>query len=250
MNGKGAEISAEKPESYSRDSERNLRRVECCEHQTITAKREDSIQDQTSLMEAVLERENMLAAYGRVVGNKGAAGVDGMTTDDLKAYLTAHWSQIKDELLSGRYEPSPVKQVETPKPNGGVRKLGIPTVLDRFIQQALHQVLSPIFELNFSKPSYGFRPGKNAQQAVLKAKEYITEGGQWVVDLDLEKFFDRVNHDILMSRVARKIKDKKMLLLIRKCLQAGIMIGGIESWREEGTPQGGPISTTIKHPTG
>ena len=247
MNGKGAEISAEKPESYSRDSERNLRRVECCEHQTITAKREDSIQDQTSLMEAVLERENMLAAYGRVVGNKGAAGVDGMTTDDLKAYLTAHWSQIKDELLSGRYEPSPVKQVETPKPDGGVRKLGIPTVLDRFIQQALHQVLSPIFELNFSKSSYGFRPGKNAQQAVLKAKEYITEGGQWVVDLDLEKFFDRVNHDILMSRVARKIKDKKMLLLIRKCLQAGIMIGGIESWREEGTPQGGPLSPLLSN---
>jgi RNA-directed DNA polymerase len=247
MNGKDAEISAEKPESYSRDSGRNLRRVECCERQTITAKREDSTQETASLMEAVLERENMKAAYARVVSNKGAPGVDQMTTRDLKAHLKKHWSQIKDELLAGRYQPNLVKQVEIPKPDGGMRKLGIPTVIDRLIQQALHQVLSPIFEPNFSESSYGFRPGRSAHQAVLKAREYIAEGRKWAVDLDLEKFFDRVNHDILMSRIARKIKDKKVLLLIRKYLQAGIMIGGIETSREEGTPQGGPLSPLLSN---
>jgi RNA-directed DNA polymerase len=247
MNGKDAGISEEKPESYSRDSGRNLPRVECCERPTVTAKREDTIQETASLMEAVLERENMKAAYARVVGNKGAPGVDRMTVGDLKAHLTKHWLQIKDELMAGRYEPSPVKQVEIPKPDGGVRKLGIPTVTDRLIQQALHQVLSPIFESNFSESSYGFRPGKNAHQAVLKAREYIAGGRKWVVDIDLEKFFDRVNHDILMSRVARKIKDKKVLLLIRKYLQAGIMIEGIESPREEGTPQGGPLSPLLSN---
>src|SRR4029079_19251950 len=138
-------------------------------------------------------------AYERVVSNKGAPGVDQMTTRDLEAYLKKHWPQIKDELLAGRYQPNLVKQVEIPKPDGGVRKLGIPTVIDRLIQQALYQVLSPIFESNFSESSYGFRPGRNAHQAVLKAREYIAEGRKWVVDLDLEKFFDRVNHDILMS---------------------------------------------------
>jgi len=247
MNGKDAGIPEEKPESYSRDSGRNLPRVECCERPTITAKRENSTQETASLMEAALERENMKVAYARVVSNKGAPGVDQMTTRDLKAYLKKHWPQIKDELLAGRYQPNLVKQVEIPKPDGGVRKLGIPTVIDRLIQQALHQVLSPIFESNFSESSYGFRPGRNAHQAVLKAREYIAEGRKWVVDLDLEKFFDRVNHDILMSRVARKIKDKKMLLLIRKYLQAGIMIGGIETSREEGTPQGGPLSPLLSN---
>lgn len=247
MNGKDAEKSAEKPNSYSRDSGQNLRRVEYCEHQTDTAKRENSIQEIASLMEAVLKRENIQAAYAKVVSNKGAPGVDGMATGDLGPYLKKHWLQIKDELLAGRYEPMPVKQVEIPKPDGGVRKLGIPTVIDRLIQQALHQVLSPIFEENFSESSYGFRPGRSAHQAVLKAKEYMLEGRRWVVDLDLEKFFDRVNHDILMSRVARKIKDKKVLLLIRKYLQAGIMVGGIETVREAGTPQGGPLSPLLSN---
>lgn len=189
----------------------------------------------------------MQKAYARVVSNKGASGVDKMATEDLKAYLKKHWPQIKDELMAGRYEPNPVKQVEIPKPDGGVRKLGIPTVMDRLIQQALHQVLSPIFEPTFSESSYGFRPGRNTHQAVLKAREYIAEDRKWVVDLDLEKFFDRVNHDILMSRVARKIKDKKVLLLIRKYLQAGIMIDGLESPRGEGTPQGGPLSPLLSN---
>jgi hypothetical protein len=194
MNGKDAGIPEEKPESYSRDSGRNLPRVECCERPTITAKREDSTQETASLMEAVLERENMKVAYARVVSNKGAPGVDQMTTSDLKAYLKKHWSQIKDELLAGRYQPNLVKQVEIPKPDGGVRKLGIPTVIDRLIQQALHQVLSPIFESNFSESSYGFRPGRNAHQAVLKAREYIAEGRKWVIDLDLEKFYVWINY--------------------------------------------------------
>lgn len=246
MSGKDTEISVETPKSYSEDSGRNLRRAECCECPTITTKREDPIQETASLMEAVLERENMKTAYEKVVSNEGAPGVDQMTTGDLKVYLKKHWLQIKDELMAGRYQPKPVKQVEIPKPDGGMRKLGIPTVLDRLIQQALHQVLSPIFEKD-SESSYGFRPGRSAQQAVLKAKEYVAEGRDWAVDLDLEKFFDRVNHDILMSRVARKIKDKKVLLLIRKYLQAGIMIDGIESEREEGTPQGGPLSPLLSN---
>jgi len=247
MNGNDAETSAEKPRSYSRKSEQKTQRLECCERQTITAKREDSIQETASLMEVVLERRNMEMAYARVVSNKGSPGIDQMTTEDLKAYLKKHWSEIKDELLAGRYKPNPVKQVEIPKPGGGKRKLGIPTVMDRLIQQALQQVLSPIFEPNFSESSYGYRPGRNTHQAVLKAREYIAEGRNWVVDLDLEKFFDRVNHDILMSRIARKIKDKKMLLLIRNYLQAGIMIDGIESSREEGTPQGGPLSPLLSN---
>jgi RNA-directed DNA polymerase len=247
MDEEDVEISEERPESYLRDSGRNLRRVKCCERQTNTAKREHSLQERASLMEAVLERGNMKAAYARVVSNKGAPGVDRMTTGDLKAYLNKHWLQIKDEMLAGIYQPDLVKQVEIPKPDGGMRKLGIPTVIDRLIQQALHQVLSPIFEPNFSESSYGFRPGRNTHQAVQKAKEYIAEGRQWVVDLDLEKFFDRVNHDILMSRVARKIKDKRVLLLIRQYLQAGIMIGGLETAREEGTPQGGPLSPLLSN---
>ena len=189
----------------------------------------------------------MEAAYRKVVSNKGAPGVDGMTTEDLKAYLQTDWIRIKEELLTGRYKPKPVKQVEIPKPDGGVRKLGIPTVIDRLIQQAIHQILNPIFDPNFSESSYGFRPDRGAHQAILKAREYIAEGRRWVVDLDLEKFFDRVNHDILMSRVARKVKDKRILLLIRKYLQAGIMIGGLETAREEGTPQGGPLSPLLSN---
>lgn len=195
----------------------------------------------------MLGRANMEAAYRKVVSNKGAPGVDGMTTEDLKAYLQTDWIRIKEELLTGRYKPKPVKQVEIPKPDGGVRKLGIPTVIDRLIQQAIHQILNPIFDPNFSESSYGFRPDRGAHQAILKAREYIAEGRRWVVDLDLEKFFDRVNHDILMSRVARKVKDKRILLLIRKYLQAGIMIGGLETAREEGTPQGGPLSPLLSN---
>jgi len=163
------------------------------------------------LMEEALCRENVLAAYKRVVRNGGAPGVDGMTVEELMPYCQEHWARIREELFSGRYQPQPVRRVEIPKPDGkGRRMLGIPTVLDRLIQQCLLQVLQPIFDPTFSDDSYGFRPGRSAQQAVLRAREHIASGHRWVVDLDLEKFFDCVNHDILMSRVARRVKDKRV----------------------------------------
>jgi len=198
-------------------------------------------------MEAVIGRENMTAAYRRVVGNRGSAGVDGMSVEDLKPYLDENWSRIKLELLEGRYRPQPVREVEIPKPAGGVRKLGIPIVIDRLIGQALHQVLEPIFDPGFSESSYSFRQGRSAHQAVLQAREYVREGYRCVVDIDLEKFFDRVNHDILMSRIARKVKDKRVLRLIRRYLQAGIMTGGVVTARSEGTPQGSPLSPLLSN---
>jgi RNA-directed DNA polymerase len=198
-------------------------------------------------MEAVVARENLLKAYAQVMRNKGAAGIDGMSVEQLKPYLQAHWAQIKTELLNGTYQPQPVRCVEIPKPSGGMRQLGIPTVVDRLIQQALHQVLSPLFEPNFSESSYGFRPGRSAQQAVARARDYVREGRRWVVDLDLEKFFDHVNHDILMSRLARQISDKRVLRSIRRYLQAGLMMGGVVSPRVEGTPQGGPLSPLLSN---
>ena len=201
-----------------------------------------------NLMEAVVERSNMLTALHRVESNKGAAGVDRMTVAELRAYLKEQWPKIRESLLSGSYEPKPVRRVEIPKPDGkGVRKLGIPTVVDRLIQQALHQVMSPIFDPAFSGSSYGFRPGRSAQDAVKQARAYVREGRRWVVDLDLEKFFDRVNHDILMARVAGKVKDKRVLLLIRKYLQAGVMEEGLTVASLEGTPQGGPLSPLLSN---
>jgi RNA-directed DNA polymerase len=170
-----------------------------------------------------------------------------MTVDVLLPYLREHWSSLKEDLLAGRYQPRPVRKVEIPKPGGGMRQLGIPTVLDRLIQQALHQVLQPIFDPTFSASSYGFRPGRGAQQAVAQAKAYVAEGKRWVVDLDLEKFFDRVNHDILMARLARRIKDQRVLRLIRRYLQAGVMGSGLVSPRTEGTPQGGPLSPLLSN---
>jgi RNA-directed DNA polymerase len=199
-------------------------------------------------MEEALCRENVLAAYKRVVRNGGAPGVDGMTVEKLMPHCREHWARIREELRSGRYRPQPVRRVEIPKPDGkGRRMLGIPTVLDRLIQQCLLQVLQPIFDPTFSEDSYGFRPGRSAQQAVLRAREHIAAGHRWVVDLDLEKFFDRVNHDILMSRVARRVKDKRVLLLIRRYLQAGMMDDGPVSPRREGTPQGGPLSPLLSN---
>jgi len=198
-------------------------------------------------MEAVVARENLLDAYRRVMSNKGAAGVDEMPVEQLKPYLQEHWARIKEDLLNGTYQPQAVRCVEIPKLSGGVRQLGIPTVVDRLIQQALHQVMSPLFEPDFSESSYGFRPGRSAQQAVLAARKYAAEGRRWVVDLDLEKFFDRVNHDVLMSRLARRISDKRVLGLIRRYLQAGMMTGGIVSPRAEGTPQGGPLSPLLSN---
>ena len=214
---------------------------------SVTAKRANDCRDGEKLMEAVVERGNMIAAYKRVVGNKGSSGPDGMTVEDLKPYLDTHWERIKSELLEDRYKPQPVREVEIPKPNGGVRKLGIPTVVDRLVGQALHQILEPIFDSDFSESSYGFRRGRSAHQAVEQARKYVTEGYRWVVDIDLEKFFDRVNHDILMSRVARRVKDKRVLRLIRRYLKAGIMSGGVSSPRHEGTPQGSPLSPLLSN---
>lgn len=199
------------------------------------------------LMEAVVERSNMLCAYERVVANEGAPGVDGLTVAELKPWLKAHWAKVRQALLAGDYMPEAVRKVEIPKPQGGVRTLGIPTVMDRLLQQALHQVLQPLFEPEFSESSYGFRPGRNAQQAVETARSYVAEGKRWVVDLDLEKFFDRVDHDVLMARVARRVKDKRVLKLIRRYLEAGLMEGGVASARTEGTPQGGPLSPLLSN---
>ena len=198
-------------------------------------------------MEEVLSRENMLAAHKRVLQNGGAPGIDGQTVDDLWDLCVDQWEAIREKLLSGTYKPQPVRKVEIPKPGGGKRMLGIPTVLDRLIQQALLQVLSPLYDPTFSDASFGFRPGRSAHQALDRAKEHVAEGYRWVVDMDLEKFFDRVNHDILMSRIARRVQDKRILKLIRVFLQAGIMEGGVTSPRSEGTPQGGPISPLLSN---
>src|SRR6185437_4586296 len=178
---------------------------------------------------------NMQRAYERVVKNQGAPGVDGLTVTEFKPWLQAHWPKIRQALLAGEYMPAAVRKVDIPKPQGGVRTLGIPTVLDRLIQQALQQVMQPLFEPEFCESSYGFRPGRNALQAVEAARSYVAEGKRWVVDIDLEKFFDRVNHDVLLSRVARKVKDKRVLKLIRRYLEAGLMVGGVASGRTEGT---------------
>jgi RNA-directed DNA polymerase len=194
------------------------------------------------LMEEVCERENCKQALARVRANKGSAGVDGMTVQQLPEFLQQHWPAIREQLLSGTYKPQPVKRVEIPKPDGGVRKLGIPTVLDRFIQQAVMQVLQGRWDRTFSEHSYGFRPGRSAHQAVEAAQKYIAAGNRWCVDLDLEKFFDRVSHDKLMGKIAERVSDKRLLKLIRAFLTAGVMEDGLVSPVDEGTPQGGPLS--------
>ena len=198
-------------------------------------------------MEAVVERENLKKALAQVKRNKGAAGIDGMPVDDLPAYLKEHWSAIRARLLEGIYKPQPVRRVEIPKASGGTRPLGIPTVLDRFIQQAVMQVLQADWDGTFSETSFGFRPGRSAHQAVERAQVYIAAGHGFVVDLDLEKFFDRVNHDILMGLVAKRVADKRLLKLIRGFLTAGVLDGGLVSRTEEGTPQGGPLSPLLSN---
>src|SRR5664280_2528401 len=199
------------------------------------------------LMEEVCERENLKAALRRLKANKGSPGVDGMTVIGIKDYLKQHWPAIREQLLSGTYEPKPVRRVEIAKPDGGVRKLGIPTVLDRLIQQAVMQVLQRRWDRTFSDYSYGFRPGRSAQQAVAQAQQYIAEGYGWCVDLDLEKFFDRVNHDKLMGQIAKRVEDKRLLKLIRAFLNAGVMENGLVSPSVEGTPQGGPLSPLLSN---
>src|SRR5215510_864058 len=200
------------------------------------------------IMEDVCERANLKEALRQVTSNKGSAGIDGMTVDQLADYLKQHWPAIREQLLNGAYEPKPVRRVEIPKPDGGgVRKLGIPTVLDRFIQQAVMQVLQRQWDPTFSHHSYGFRPRRSAHQAVSQAQQYIAQGYGWVIDLDLEKFFDRVNHDKLMGQIAKRVEDKRLLKLIRALLNAGVMENGLVSPSVEGTPQGGPLSPLLSN---
>jgi RNA-directed DNA polymerase len=197
------------------------------------------------LMERILSRENLRKALRRVEKNKGSHGVDGMPVESLRAYLMTHWTSIRASIEDGSYVPSPVRRVEIPKPAGGVRLLGIPTVLDRFIQQAITQILTPLFDPTFSEFSYGFRPGRRGHDAVKKARSYMEEGYRWVVDIDLEKFFDRVNHDRLMGILAKKVQDKTLLKLIRRYLESGVMMGGVKVANEQGVPQGGPLSPLL-----
>jgi RNA-directed DNA polymerase len=199
------------------------------------------------LIEQMIERDNLNAAWKRVRSNQGAEGVDGLDIEGTQTLIRREWDKIKARLIAGDYQPRPVRRVEIPKPNGGTRKLGVPTVLDRFIQQAALQVLSPLFEPDFSEHSYGFRPGRSAHQAVLAARDYQWAGKRWVVDLDLASFFDEVNHDLLMARVRRKVKDNRMLKLIRAFLNSGVMIGGLTQPTQKGTPQGGPLSPLLSN---
>ena len=210
-----------------------------------TAAHENERSGASGLMEKVCERPNLLAALKRVRRNKGSPGIDGMTVDELSAHLREHWPRLREQVLAGTYQPAQVKQQLIPKANGGMRKLGIPTVVDRFIQQALLQVLQPMFDPDFSKHSHGFRPGHRAHDAIVEAQGYIQGGLKWVVDVDLEQFFDRVNHDVLMGRLAKRIGDSRVLRLIRRYLEAGIMANGVSTERHEGTPQGGPLSPLL-----
>lgn len=231
MSEGGAGKKAEKPERARRvgggtaEGTGNVRQAD-------TARKGQAGEGAPMLTEEVCARQNLMAAHRRVVRNGGAPGIDGMTVEELMPYCREHWARIREELLSGTYKPQPVRRVEIPKPNGkGKPMLGIPTVLDRLIQQALLQVLTPIFDPTFSEDSYGFRPGRSAHDAVRRVREHMAAGYRWVVDLDIEQFFDRVNHDVLMARVARRVKDKRVLRLIRRYLQAGVMEGGCPAFR-------------------
>jgi group II intron reverse transcriptase/maturase len=196
-------------------------------------------------MQRVLARPNLMRALKRVRRNKGSAGIDGMTVDELPDWLKEHWPRVREELLAGSYQPTPVRRATLPKPDGGERKLGIPTVLDRLIQQALLQVLQPRFDPTFSEHSHGFRPGRSAHGAIGEARGYIQSGKRWVVDVDLEKFFNRINHDVLMGKLGKRIEDRQVLGLIRRYLNAGVMDNGVVVERYEGVPQGGPVSPLL-----
>jgi RNA-directed DNA polymerase len=242
MRRKQQETSGFKGAGLGEAQEARNRSAELC----VAKDARESLGSET-LIEEVLARENLQRALLKVRSNDGAPGVDGMTVDQLPLYLKDNWLSIRDQILKGIYQPQPVKRVEIPKPDGGVRKLGIPTVLDRLIQQAILQILQPKYDPTFSPYSYGFRPGKSAHQAVEQAQSYIQQGYTWVVDIDLEKFFDRVNHDRLMARLAEDILDKRMLKLIRAFLTSGILEGGFVSPSSEGTPQGGPLSPLLSN---
>jgi RNA-directed DNA polymerase len=207
----------------------------------------ESLAPDEQWMERICQRENLWQALKRVKRNGGSPGIDGMTVDELPGYLKQHWLEIREQLLSGTYQPQPVRRVEIPKPDGGGRKLGVPTVLDRMIQQAVMQVLQGSWDNTFSESSYGFRPGRSAHQAVARAQQHIAAGYRWVVDLDLEKFFDRVNHDRLMGQIARRVHDKRLLRLIRSWLKAGVLENGLVGPTDEGTPQGGPLSPLLSN---
>jgi RNA-directed DNA polymerase len=213
------------------------------------AQREKTIHERElyRMIQELLSRENLLSALKRVEANKGSYGVDGMSVKSLRTHILQNWQTLRQAIEDGTYEPSPVRRVEIPKPNGGIRLLGIPTVTDRFIQQAIAQVLNPVFDPQFSENSYGFRPNRRGHDAVRRARQYMEEGYRWVIDLDLEKFFDRVNHDRLMARIAEKVEDKTILKLIRKYLQSGVMINGVVMDTVEGAPQGGPLSPLLSN---
>lgn len=217
---------------------------------SIASVRDDRLmseQSNNTLFNQVLTRENLNIALKRVMANNGAPGIDNVTCREFREHLIANWQEIKQRLLCGTYQPQPVKRVEIPKPDGGIRSLEIPILVDRLIQQAIAQILTPIYERKFSDSSYGFRPGRNAHQAVRRAREYIEAGYKWVVDIDLEKFFDRVNHDVLMSLLSKEINDQAVLRLIRKFLESGVMINGVVTATEVGTPQGGPLSPLLSN---
>lgn len=209
--------------------------------------KKESIPKGTTILEQMVEQSNMQRAYEKVVSNGGSPGIDKMTVEDMKPYLQKHWMKIKTQLLNGSYTPKAVRQVKIPKPNGGERLLGIPTVMDRLIQQAIHQVLNPYFEPEFSEYSYGFREGKSAHEAVKQSKKYQAEGKRWVVDMDLAKFFDEVNHDRLIMRIKKRVNDRGLLKLLRKYLKSGIMVEGVTTLREKGTPQGSPLSPLLSN---
>src|SRR5947208_12862190 len=241
QNNRGDLYSPSPPEGEARETRREDIELPSARHDP------ESPASTNRLMEEICQRENLKQALQQVKANKGSAGVDGMTVGGITDYLKQHWPAIREQLLSGTYEPKPVRRGEIPKPDGGVRKLGIPTVLDRLIQQAVMQVLQRQWDSTFSDHSYGFRPGRSAHQAVAQAQEYIAAGYGWVIDLDLEKFFDRVNHDKLMGQIAKRVEDKRLLKLIRAFLNAGVMENGLVSPSVEGTPQRGPLSPLLSN---